>query len=238
MESFSKVDIFDTKGIEYLFVIGYLVVLIIFWNVVNRPEKIIERINKIKSLTIGALRIPQGLLFSRLHTWTHLEASGEAKVGIDDFIHHIAGDYQLNILRKPGDIIQKGDLITQIAHDGKHLDLFSPISGTVTVANSTLVEYPEILHDYPCEKTWVYKIKPMKWKEETQSYLMAEDATRWFNSEIERLKDFLAGGMSNFPAEPSMTMLQDGGEIRVNVLSELPEVVWADFQKEFLSTVT
>ena len=33
MEDFYKVDIFDTKGIEYIFVIIYLVALIVFWKV-------------------------------------------------------------------------------------------------------------------------------------------------------------------------------------------------------------
>ena len=41
MEEFSRVDIFDTKGIEYLFVIAYLLFLIIFWNVAKNPQRII-----------------------------------------------------------------------------------------------------------------------------------------------------------------------------------------------------
>jgi hypothetical protein len=32
-----------------------------------------------------------------------------------------------------------------------------------------------------------------------------------------------------------MILLQDGGEIRDNVLSELPNEVWKNFQEEFLN---
>ena len=236
MESFSRVDIFDTKGIEYLFVIGYLLFLIIFWNVANRHEKVIERIKKLKILSASALRIPQGLLFNRSHTWAHLDPSGEARVGMDDFLHHVVGEVRFTHIKKPGDSVKKGELLTQIEQEGKHLDVYSPISGTITSANQSLFEDPAILEEYPCEKGWIYKIKPVKWKAETQSYLMAEDATSWFSNELNRFKDFLAGGaMRKFPMEPSMTMLQDGGEIRVKVLSELPDEVWSDFQKEFLN---
>jgi len=236
MESFSRVDIFDTKGIEYLFVIGYLLFLIIFWNVANKHEKIIEGIRKMKILTANALRIPQGLLFDRSHTWTHLGTSGEAKVGMDDFLKNVVGDIKFVPLKRLGDIIRKGEPLTRLEQGEKHVNVYSPISGKITDKNTTLMEDPEILDEYPCENGWIYKIKPDHWKTETQSYMMADDATMWFSKEIERFKDFLAGGaMKKFPVEPSMTMLQDGGEIRVRVLSELPEEVWNDFEKEFLS---
>jgi glycine cleavage system H protein len=41
--------------------------------------------------------------------------------------------------------------------------------------------------------------------------------------------------MRKYSSEPSMVLLQDGGEIRENVLSELPDEVWEDFQEEFLN---
>jgi hypothetical protein len=33
------VDIFATKGIEYLLVIGYLILLVVFWNILNKTGK-------------------------------------------------------------------------------------------------------------------------------------------------------------------------------------------------------
>ena len=47
MEDFSRVDIFDTKGIEYLFVIGYLLILIIFWKVSGKQVKLVKQIQKV-----------------------------------------------------------------------------------------------------------------------------------------------------------------------------------------------
>ena len=70
---------------------------------------------------------------------------------------------------------------------------------------------------------------------ETKSYFLAEEATNWSAKELDRFKDFIAGGaMKKYSSEPSLMVLQDGGELRDNILSELPDEVWKDFQKEFL----
>jgi len=236
MESF-RIDIFDTKGTEYLFVIGYLIFLIIFWQLANKHEKIIKQIKKVlSSLSAGILRIPQGLFFSRYHTWTHLDESGIARVGLDDFLQHIIGEVKFTKLKKPDEFIKKGDLLTQIDQDGKHLNIFSPISGKILDSNSTLLENPEVLNEDPYKKGWIYKIKPSNWMKETNSYVMAEQASDWSAKELDRFKDFLTvGPMRKYSSEPSMVLLQDGGEIRDQILSELPKEVWVDFQEKFLN---
>jgi glycine cleavage system H protein len=236
MENFSRVDIFDTKGIEYLFVIGYLLFLIIFWNIANKHGRIIEKVKRAKILSADALRIPQGLFHNKFHTWTHLDGSGEARVGLDDFIQHIVGDVRFTELKKPGEKIRKGEILTLIEQNGKTLNIFSPISGEIMKTNTILNEDPEILEEYPVDKGWIYKIKPYDWKGDTKTYYLAEDASRWLANELDRFKEFLSGSsMNKFSDEPAMTLLQDGGEIRNRVLSDLPDEVWSDFQKEFLN---
>ncbi len=237
MEGFSIVDIYDTKGVEYLFVIGYLLVLIIFWNVAKNPQRIYRQIREaVTTLSAKIFRIPQGIYFNRNHTWTHLGESGEAKVGLDDFLQHVIGSVKLTNLKNPGDAINKGELLTEINQNGKLLKVYSPISGKVLAINSSLHENPGILNTDPYEQGWIYQIKPSNWVKETNSYYLADQATSWINKEFVRFKDFLSGGaMRKFSSEPSMVLLQDGGEIRENVLSELPVEVWEEFQEEFLN---
>ena len=187
------------------------------------------------TLSANVLRIPQGLFYNKNHTWTHLEESGAAKVGLDDFLQHITGEVKFTNLKNPGEIINKGDLLSEIDQDGKYLKVFSPISGTILNTNSILKENPEILNEDPYDKGWVYKIKPSNWIAETNSYYLADEAINWSNKELERFKDFLSGSpMRQYSSEPSMILLQDGGELRDNILSELPNEVWKDFQSEFL----
>ena len=132
-------------------------------------------------------------------------------------------------------MIRKGELLTQIDKNGRHLDIHSPISGKILKTNSLLNKDPELLNEDPLEKGWIYKIQPSNWIKETKSCYFADEATTWLTRELERFKDFLTGGpMRKYSSDPAMVMLQDGGEIRDNVLSELPDEVWTDFQKEFL----
>ena len=236
MEEFTRVDIYDTKGMEYLFVIGYLLILIVFWNIARNPQIIHQIRDKIRTLSASILRIPQGIFFSRNHTWAHLSESGEAKVGLDDFIQHVTGSVEFTNLKDPGEHINKGELLTVIDQNGKNLKVFSPLSGKITKTNSMINSNPEVVNSDPYNRGWIYKIKPDNWVADTKSYLLAEEATDWSTSELVRFKDFLAEGpMRKFSAEPSMVMLQDGGEIRENVLSELPREVWDDFQQQFLN---
>ena len=237
MEGYSLVDIYDTKGTEYLFVIGYLLLLIIFWKVAKNPQRVFRQIREAVSIISDKiLRIPQGIYFNKNHTWAHLKESGVAKVGMDDFLQHVIGNVGLTNLKNPGESIEKGELLTTINQGGKLLRVYSPISGTVVETNPGLNENPGLLNSDPYDKGWIYHIKPSNWVEETRSYYLADRATEWSKKELIRFKDFLSvGAMRKFSSEPSMVLLQDGGEIRENVLSELPGEVWAEFQEEFLN---
>ena len=109
MDGFSYNNIFETKGIEYIIIIAFLVLIIPFWIIINKQAGLKGRYKKAFGiLTAGILRIPQGMFYSKNHTWAHLEKSGIAKVGLDDFLLHITGEVKFSNLKNPGDIINKG----------------------------------------------------------------------------------------------------------------------------------
>jgi len=236
MEGFSYNNIFETKGIEYLAIIAFFAILIPFWLLLNKQVKNKKRLQKsLGNLSPNSLQIPQGLFFSRFHTWTHLERSGVAKVGLDDLLVHITGEVKISRILDSGEQIKKGDFLGEIVQNDKRLKIYSPISGEIMEANSMLVNNPELLNEDPYQKGWMYKIKPTSWVADTQSYFLAEDASFWAQQELERFKDFLATSIGKHSPDPSSVILQDGGELRDQPLSELPNEVWQDFQQEFMS---
>jgi glycine cleavage system H protein len=235
MNGFSYNNIFETKGIEYLIIIVFLIMIIPFWMIINRRISVKGQIrNAIGILTEGILRIPLGLLFSKNHTWAHLEKTGVAEVGIDDFLLHVTGEVKFNSLKAPGRHIAKGELLADISHNGKILQIYSPISGKVTDTNSVLKDTPSLLIEDPYEKGWIYKISPANWKEDTDDCYRAKEAISWTKMELQRFRDFLAGSVKKYSPGVSMVMLQDGGELCDRPLSDLPEEIWHDFQKSFL----
>lgn len=236
MEGYTYTNIFETKGIEYLIIISFFAVLIPFWLILNRKTKISQLVSKKSGLiSINSIRIPQGIFFSKYHTWAHLQANGNAKVGIDDLLLHIAGDVKIESIKTPGEIIRKGDLLTSINHNGKILNVFSPVSGEITATNTMMTDNPEQIKNDPLGQLWIYQIKPTNWKAETKTYFLADEATIWMLEELTRIKDFLAAAVARYIPQPAGIVLQDGGELLDQPLAELPNEVWDDFQKEFLN---
>jgi glycine cleavage system H protein len=236
MEGFSYNNIFDTKGIEYLIIIGFLFLIIPFWILINKQAEVKMKFKKtIGILSDSILKIPRGLFYSKNHTWAHLQKSGYAMVGLDDFLLHITGEVRFNNLKSPGDLIKKGELMAVVLQNSKTLKINSPLSGEIIDLNSMLNESPGVLNEDPYGEGWVYKIKPSDWKKETSSYYLADEALAWSKNELLRFKDFMAESMKKQSPETTMMIMQDGGELCDRPLSELPDEVWQDFQKSFLN---
>lgn len=236
MEGFSYNNIFDTKGIEYIIIIAFLIMIIPFWFAINRQAGLRKNLRKgIGVFSSKIIRIPQGLFFNRNHTWAHLEKSGIASVGLDDFLLHVTGEVKFTNLMTPGNYVNKGETLAEIDQNGKLLQIHSPLSGMIMKTNTLLSESPEILIDDPYGKGWIYKIQPEEWITETDTCYLAKDANEWLGKELERFKDFLAVSLTKYSPEVSMIALQDGGELRDQPLSDMPAEVWQDFQKSFLN---
>jgi glycine cleavage system H protein len=236
MDGFTYSDIFATKGLEYLIIIAFLAMLIPFALILNKQVKMTRKLqNAVGNLTAAILKVPQGLFFSRNHTWMFMERNGVAKVGLDDLLLHLTGEVEIYSLRTPGEMIHKGDLMTEVKQDGKLLKIFSPVSGKVTDTNTALTRQPALLNDDPYGRGWIYKIKPSNWIADAKSCYIAEEATTWSATELARFRDFMARTMKDQSQDASMVILQDGGELMDHTLSAVPADIWKEFQHEFLT---
>lgn len=234
MEGFTYTNIFDTKGIEYIIIIGFFLILIPFWIIMNRQSDAVRKIQQaVKALTASALRIPRGLFYSKNHTWAYLEKSGNAKIGIDDFLVHLVGGFELNLVRIEGEMVHKGEVLAEINQEGKRLKLLAPVSGMIISSNLEVSEDAEIVKTDPYNEGWLYSIQPTNWKAETSGFYFAEDAVKWIGNELQRFKDFLNITLSK-NSETPMLVFQEGGELQMNPLEGLDPEVWNDFQNEFL----
>ncbi|MEX0988465.1 MAG: glycine cleavage system protein H [Bacteroidales bacterium] len=230
LDAFTYTDIFDTKGIEYLVIVGFLLLLIPTWILLTRPVSMkLQLVRSINGLSAALLKIPRGLFYNRNHTWTYLERSGEARVGVDDLLLHITGGVSVDFLRSEGEKINQGELIARFSRDNKKLDIASPISGKIQKFNASIAEKEGLINMDPYGKGWICKVKPDNWKKETLNSKIDEEAVEWSKEELSRCKDFLAT-----VAGQTGTVLQEGGELTDFPLAELPGEIWNKFQSEFL----
>lgn len=236
MDGYSYINIFDTKGIEYLVIIGFLLLLIPFWRALNKPLTVREAaLSTLQALTANILRVKQGILYNRNHTWAQLEKEGYANVGLNDLLMHIVGPVSIKTFKLSGDHVVKGEQIAQISSAERVLKIKSPITGKIDRVN-TLLDYNTLNSD-PYGKGWMYKIETEKWAEETRSSFQADEVVLWFKNELLRFKDFLATTMNKNALESSFVILQEGGELADNPLADMPAEIWHDFQQNFLDNV-
>jgi glycine cleavage system H protein len=236
MEGFTYTDIFATKGLEYLIIIGFFLILVPFWMMLTKKSASAAGIQiPVKIITNGLLKLPQGIFFSRYHTWAHLEKNGEAKIGLNDMLLHLTGEVKVNILKSEGETVEKGEVLARVQYNGNNLKIASPVSGTLSGTNELIINNPGLLKNDPYQQGWICSLKPASWKADTDSCFLAEDATQWAKEELVRVKEFFSLAAVNTDSGSMQVVMQDGGEIAEQVLTLFPQEVWRDFEEKFLS---
>src|SRR4030042_591738 len=156
MEGFSYVDIFATKHIEYLLVIGFLLLFIPFWRLLNRPAKtVFEAAERLVPIMSDWFRLPE----ERYYHWALPEGNNVVKVGLNDFAQKLVG--KIDAIRVPtlGSTINQGDKGWTLEADSKAVDMLSPVDGKVIAINEELVRSPKNINKDPYN-SWLMKVRP------------------------------------------------------------------------------
>ena len=177
---------------------------------------------------------PEGLYYDKTHTWTFMEKNGHIRVGIDDFLQHVTGTITRVIMKEPGDTLRRGEKILTLTKFGKQLNLYSPVSGTIKARNDKLHGNSSLVNTSPYAEGWVYLVEPKNWLRELQFMMMAEKHRKWLKDEYSRLRNFFEDALKTQRATYEFAVLQDGGELRDNLLADQGPEVWEEFQRNFI----
>lgn len=219
--------------------LGGIVAILTFELVVRRRRKVsrLEDSNQHHEnevIRANAMNVPKGIYFDKTHTWVFMERDGEVRMGIDDFLGHVAGSFTRIIMKDEGEQVRRGEPLFTLIRDGKKLTVNAPVSGTIRGINVSLLSDVEALTRSPYEEGWIYLIEPANWLRELGVLSLAERYRTWIDQEMIRLKDLLAAAMARGNQHPAHVVLQDGGAIVEGALGELGPDVWEDFQEQFL----
>jgi len=223
--------------VVFLIIMAGVVVEIVLLGVRNHKRSFTNANSVLRAFDEDSVILPKGLYFDKTHTWAYMKKDGTVKIGIDDFLQHVTGTITRIEMKDIGDIIKKGELLITIIRKGKQLNIYSPVSGTVTAQNRTLVTDSSLINSSPYSDGWVYLIEPSNWIREIQFMNMAEKYKTWLTEEFTRLKDFFAMIAKANTPEYAFVAYQDGGALKDNVLADLGPEIWEDFQTKFIDKV-
>ncbi len=225
MEGFTFVDIFATKHIEYLLVIGFLLLFIPFWRLLNRPARaVFEAAERIVPAISEWFRLPEEMYYHLGHSWAVPEGGNVVKVGVDDFAQKLVG--KINAIQMPnlGSTIHQGDKGWTLEVDSKALDMLSPVDGKVVAINEELVNSPENINKDPYN-SWLMKVEAPRFSVDKKQLLSGTMAKKWMEGVRENLlsrMNYNLGAVS-----------QDGGVPVDGIARNLDRERWDEIVKDF-----
>ncbi len=222
-------DIFATKGIEYLIVITYLVVLIGFWKLLSRsraPDRSPALQGELRPRATGWLRVPEGVLFHQGHSWASPESGDVVRVGADDFAMRLLGRPRAIDLPPLGARLTQGERAWEMEVDSRWIPMLSPVDGEVIAINRDLKSAPELASDEPFDRGWLLKVRVPNARANLKNLLSGRLAKSWMEETVERLRAMRAGELG--------IVMPDGG-IPVDGFARIlaPER-WDEVAREFL----
>jgi glycine cleavage system H protein len=103
---------------------------------------------------------PANLKYTKSHEWIRREADGTFTVGITDHAQDLMGDLVYVELPEQGRKIAAGKECAVVESVKAASDVYAPLTGEITAANTALADGPETINKDPYGAGWMFKIRP------------------------------------------------------------------------------
>lgn len=101
---------------------------------------------------------PTDRVYSKDHEWLRVEDDA-CVMGITDFAQHELGEIVFVELPETGDSFDAHDEIGTVESVKAVAEVYTPVGGTVTAVNETLLDQPERVNEDPHESGWLVKFE-------------------------------------------------------------------------------
>ncbi len=230
MEPTGVVDIFATKGIEYIFVLGYLAMFIPFMMVHLKTAG-----TGLKAAAQKAIRkagewftVPEGVSFHPGHAWAVADGDQTIRVGLDEFGHRLIGEPKAYRLPKVGTEVTAGVPALQLDFESAVLDVLSPVQGEVVEVNERTAESPGRINADPFGEGWLMKVRVADAQTALRNLLDGSLAHAWMKDTTQKLRASMGDGLGE--------VMADGGEPINGMAREIAPEDWPKLARKFLLT--
>jgi glycine cleavage system H lipoate-binding protein len=186
MEGIRFIDIYATKGIEYLIAVAFLVAAVLFCRYLYRPRETGAG-SRIAVENTARFRVPEGLFYHQGHSWLRPEPESVGIVGLDDFAQKLIGRVDSIELPAVGSRLAQGEKGWSLVVDSTPVSMLSPVDGEVVAVNQEVLRSPEILRQDPYGKGWLLKVKSSRIPADTKNLLSGKLARAWMENALEKL---------------------------------------------------
>jgi len=233
MEGFSLVDIYSTKGIEYLiaavFFFGFLALQGYILTAAPGRDKSAGSLAGLPAW----FRVPEGYGFHQGHTWMKADIMRPnrqrlVKVGLDDFAQKLVGKVDAVELPAVGSRLTQGDKGWSLRVGSVAIPMLSPVDGEVVAVNQEVLRSPGILSRDPYGAGWLLEVNSDRVAADTRNLLSGKMARAWMETSLENLHPTRHEALG--------PVLQDGGLPLEGIARVLGGDQWVELAKTHLLT--
>ncbi len=229
MEGFKYIDIFSTKGFEYVLVIFFLILMYFFLRWMNTPvtgAALAVAGSKKRIRLIDWFYLDGSYFYHQGHTWVKPEKGDIVKIGIDDFARKLVGAEARWNLPEKGQYLQQGSKAWSAEIDGKSLSFLAPVSGEVMQVNEKVNKPGEFRQTDPYENGWFMLMRVPSLSTHLKNLLTGKIAYTWLQHTVDKLNQLISAD--------TIPVLADGGQIKDCFLREIAPQNWHGMAEEFL----
>jgi len=223
------VDIFATKGTEYLLTVVYFALLIALVRyLAPRPGRRARTTASRAGDAAPALAGPADRWFHPGHAWVAVDHPDAdlVTVGLDDFTAQVVGAPDRLELPPVGAHVRQGGPGWALSAGGRTLAMVSPVEGEVVAVNEAVTRSPRLATEDPYGAGWLLKLHAPHRRLWQRNLLGADLAALWMRHSAERLRQRLAG-------EGREAMAADGGAPAPGFGRALAPEEWDSIAREF-----
>lgn len=105
------------------------------------------------------MNVPDDLLYTVEHEWIRRLDGSRFRLGVTDYAQDQLGDVVYVELPQPGKSVATGDLVAEIESTKSVGEVYAPFDGTITAANQSVADTPELVNTSPYEEGWLVEIE-------------------------------------------------------------------------------
>ncbi len=235
MENYGYVDIYATKGIEYLIVIAFLASFVYFSRTFSFAT-VAAGVARTISDIVEWFRLPADRHYHQGHSWMKTEPDNLVKVGVDDFAQKLVGKVDAIELPPVGAKLAQGETAWKLTVDSRPLAMLSPVEGEVVAVNTQAQRSPDILNRDPYENGWLLKVRPARLAADQRNLLSGTLARKWMEDTVDGLRRTSGGSLGPVAQDGGQLVYQDGGMPVSGIARALAGDKWEETVKAHVLT--